>query len=43
VVEVEEEDSSVEFLVSEREMKGDQVDGTGTKLVSDDVELNCEG
>jgi len=43
VVEVEEEDSSIEFLVSEKTMKGDQTEGTGAESVSEAAELKREG
>ena len=43
VVEVEEEDFSVEFLVSEKEMKGDQVEGTGAVPVPAAAESKREG
>ena len=38
VVEVEEEGSSVEFLVSEKEMKGDQADRTGAVPIPEAAE-----
>jgi len=43
VVEVEEEDSSVEFLVSEKEMKRDQADGTGAMPVPEAAESKRDG
>jgi len=43
VVEVEKEDSSVEFLAFEKEMKGDQADGTGVVLVLEAAESKTEG
>jgi len=43
VVEVEEEDSSVEFLVSGKTMKGDQAEGTGAEPVPENAELNWKG
>ena len=42
-VEVEEEDSSVEFLISGKEMKRDQAEGTGVVPVPEDAELRREG
>jgi len=42
-VEVEEEDSSVEFLISRKEMKRDQAEGTGAMPVPEDAELRREG
>jgi len=42
-VEVEEEDSSVEVLVSGKEMKRDQAEGTGTEPVPEDAELRMGG
>jgi len=42
-MEVEEEDSSVEMLVPEKEMKRDQAEGTGTEPVPEDAELSREG
>ena len=43
VIEVEEEDSFVEFLASEKEMKGDQADGTGAVPVPEAAESKREG
>ena len=42
-VEVEEEDSSVEFLISGKEMKRDQAKGTGAVPIPEDVELRRKG
>ena len=42
VVEVEEEDSSVEFLVSEKEMTKDQAEGTRAEPVPEADELKRE-
>ena len=42
-VEVEEEDSSVEFLISGKEVKRDQTEGTGAVPVPEDAELRREG
>ena len=42
-VKVEEEDSSVEFLISRKEMKRDQAEGTGAMPVPEDAELRREG
>jgi len=43
VVEVEEEDSSVEFLVSGKTMKGDQAEGIGDEPLPEDAELDWKG
>ena len=40
---VEEEDSSVEIVISGREMKSDQVEETGTEPDSEVVKLRREG
>jgi len=40
---VEEEDSSVEFAISGREMKLDQAEGTGTEPVPEDALLREAG
>jgi len=40
---VEEEDYSVEIIISGKEMKRDQAEGTGTKPVSEHVKLRREG
>ena len=40
---VEEEDSSVEFVISRREMKSDQAEGTGTEPVPKDALLREVG
>ena len=42
-VEVEEGDSSVEILISTKEIKKDQAEGTGTKPVPEDAMLRREG
>jgi len=42
-VEVDEEDSSVEFFISGKEMKRDQAEGTGVVPVPEDAELRREG
>jgi len=43
VVEVEEKDSSVEFLISEKEMKRDQAERTGAEPVPEAAQLKREG
>jgi len=40
---VEEEDSSIKILISGKEMKTDQAEGTGIELVPQDAELSKEG
>ena len=40
---VEEDDSSVEIIVSGKEMKSDQAEGTGTEPVPEDAELRMGG
>ena len=42
-VEIEEEDSSVELVISEREMKSDQAEGTGAEPVPEDAQWRKEG
>ena len=42
-MEVEEGDSSVEILISVKEMKKDQAEGTGTGPVPEDAMLKREG
>jgi len=42
-VEIEEEDSSVELAISEREMKSDQAEGTGGEPIREDAQVKEEG
>ena len=42
-VEIEEEDSLVELVISEREMKSDQAEGTGGEPVPEDAQVKKEG
>jgi len=42
-VEIEEEDSSVELVISEREMKSDQAEGTRGEPIPEDAQVKEEG